>query len=82
MILVDVYVPPLEEAYDLMLDENTQVSKLAVQIVEVLVKKYRLSFPRSDQPFSLASRMQKRILPPQETLSSCGIRSGSSLILL
>ena len=82
MILVDVYVPPLEAAFDLMLDENTQVSKLAVQIVEVLVKKYRLSLPRTDQTFSLASRMQKRILPPQESLSSCGIRSGCSLILV
>ena len=39
MILVDVYVPSLDDTFDFMLDENTEIDKVILEISEMIKKK-------------------------------------------
>ncbi len=82
MILVDIYVPSLDAAYDFQLDENTPVKALTVEIGEMLGKKYKAVPDQERQRFVLCSYEQKAILPSEKTLYMCGIRSGSRLLLV
>ena len=83
MILVDVYVPSLDQTYDFQLDETGTVRQITRVLAELLCRK---SGSRADEEgtgrFVLCSSEPGRILPPDLTLAACGIDSGSRLFIV
>lgn len=82
MILVDVYVPSVDETWDFLLDENTDVSKIILELVGMISKKMKNEEPLDPMRFHLYDLSGKEDLPVYEKLGSCGIRDGSRLMLV
>ena len=82
MILVDVYVPSLDETFDFQLDENTPIRQITDEIGEMLGKKVRVPVQPDRQRFMLCSYDSGSILSGEHTLRKCGIRNGSRLLLV
>lgn len=82
MILVDVYIPSVDETYDFFLDENTEVEKIVVEIYEMLVKKMQ-SAPKSNiNEFMLYHMTAGKALDKNRTLAFSGVTDGSRLMLV
>lgn len=82
MILVDVYSPALNKSYDFGLEEEAQISQIIEEIVEMICQREQCSLMENGMQFALCSETDKRILPPDCTVQSCGIKTGNRLILL
>ena len=80
MILIEVYIPVLQENYEFKADETRPVYDIVSEMRQVISRKLR----EEDPPvaFELHSREQRRRLPPDNTLSGCGVGDGARLILL
>ena len=80
MILIEVHVPVVQEKFEFKADENRLVYDIVNEMRQVISKKLR----EEDPPvaFELHSRDQRRRLPPDKTLSACGIGDGARLILV
>lgn len=82
MILVDIYVPAVGNVYDLQLDEDEKIGAIVEEIGELVGQKEHCQIAGNIGDLLLCSRGNKQILSKNLTLSACGIRNGSSLILL
>ena len=82
MILVDIYVPSLNESYDFRLDESVSIDSLTKEIREMLEKMNKSQGEGGRGDFLLCSYEYQSILPKQKTLSECGIHNGSRLLLV
>ncbi len=82
MILVDIYVPSLDETFDFQLDENTQTRFVTDEVEDILGKRVRAQADSYRKRFVLCSFEQQRILPANQSLKMCGIRNGSRLLLV
>lgn len=82
MISVDIYVPSLDRKYDFNLDENTKVRIIIEEIIEMVEQKEHTELSGNAQALMLCDRLRQRGLPKDETLRSCGIFNGSSLLLV
>lgn len=82
MILVEIYVPAMDENYDFMLDEDTKVEQIIGELEEMLSKKAKSVCTDPIEAFILCSRDRKEVLPMQKTLAACHIRDGSQLLLV
>lgn len=82
MILVDVCIPAVDANYDFMLDENTPISQVLVEISEMIAKKVGESCPQDIDKFMLCSMDKQEILEKEKTLFGCGVTDGTSLILV
>lgn len=82
MILVDIYVPSVDNIYDFQLDEKTPIMTIIEEIGELIEQKeHCVLFGKVDE-LLLCTRKDKRILPKDATLDECAVRTGDSLILV
>lgn len=82
MILVEVYVPALDERYDFELDENVEIRRITGELCEMLGKKAKEPVQTEMMDFILCSVDNQEILMGEKTLYQSHIRDGSSLILV
>lgn len=82
MILVDVYVPIMEETFDFNLDEKALISDLVVEMGEIICQKENWPKPKNDGNLLLCSVRSRHVLPEDSTLEGMGITSGSRLMLI
>ena len=82
MILVDIYIPSLDQTYDFQVDETVSVKSLIMEIVEMMGNATRLGSHLSADTFMLCSMEQKLIFKKSSTLLSYGIKNGSRLMLV
>ena len=82
MILVDIYVPAVDKSYDFNLDETVSVHMIIDEIVEMIGQKERTTIAGNTEELILCDRAVRRELPKEATLQRCGIRNGSSLLLV
>lgn len=82
MILVDVYVPSLDDTYDFMLDENTEIDKVILEISEMIGKKVNSKTEKSASDFLLYWLDNKCILDRKRTLNNSGVIDGCKLMLI
>lgn len=82
MILVDIYVPSVENTYDFQLDENTPISTIIEEIGELIEQKEHCAIVGEMEKLLLCTRKDEKILSKGQTLDGCGIKTGDSLILV
>lgn len=82
MIMVDVYFPVVDLVYNLKVDENSKINALVKEISEMMCKKYKSTFDKSQEQYMLCSLDKKEILSGQETLSHYQIKNGGRLMLV
>ena len=82
MILVDVYVPSVDETWDFMLDENTKNERIIQELAEMISKKITNGHMLDSEKFRLYSLPGECELPKESTLAACGIRDGFKLLLV
>lgn len=82
MILVDIYVPSVEQSYDFRLDQNTKIATVVDELVELIAQKEKTDVVPNPKELLLCSREHEAILPPDYTLAQCGIATGAGLILV
>ena len=82
MILVDVYVPSVDNVYDFQLDEDSPIYLIVEEIGELIGQKEHSNIVGNIENLLLCSYKDKRILPKDSTLALCGIQTGNSLILV
>lgn len=82
MILVDVYVPSLDNTYDFMLDENTEIDKVILEITEMINKKINSKSQNKLNEFLLYWLDNKCVLDTKRTLQNSGVIDGCKLMLL
>lgn len=82
MILVDVYIPSVDDSYDFMLDENVPVEQLITEISEMVSKKVQGKMLAGGTEFMMCSMDKNEVLDRNQTLYVSGIRDGSRLMLV
>lgn len=82
MILVDVYVPSLDDTYDFMLDENTEIDKILLEITEMINKKVSSKTEKAPEEFLLYWLDNKCVLDRKRTLQNSGVIDGCKLMLI
>ena len=82
MINVDVYVPSLDQNLDFELDETVHISQIIGELKDILSKKTRQEGTSGTADFTLCLLRQKRVLPMQMTLETCGVKNGDRLLLV
>lgn len=82
MILVDVYIPSVDDNFDFMLDEDTEIRKIIMEINEMISKKMKSHRIENVNDFLLYSMEQEQMLDKEQTLFESGIRDGSRLMLV
>lgn len=82
MILVDIYIPSLDKTYDFQVDEKVSVGSLIIEIAEMIGNETRSKKRPEADEFLLCSTDQGQIIQKSSTLQACGIRNGSTLMLV
>ncbi|MDO5410939.1 MAG: EsaB/YukD family protein [Lachnospiraceae bacterium] len=82
MVLVEVYVPAVDEHYEFMLDECVIVRQIVEEIAEMLARKIKNKVEGDNGVFMLCSMDHQRILEMEKTLADCHIKDGSRLLLV
>ena len=82
MIVVDIYVPSLDQYYDFMVDENAKIHQLIDEMCEIFSQKTKCPETMQPDQFILCSSYTQAILPGEMTLAQCQVRDGSTLILV
>ncbi len=82
MILVDIYVPAVDKTYDFQLNENTQISAVIDEIIEMVGQKERAVLWGDADELLLCEKGIERILNKNDTLYNVGVVTGKTLILV
>ena len=82
MILVDIYVPVIDDTYDFRLDENAPVGEVMESVEDIISKKMKNSSDGKRNLFTLYSAEQQRALDKTLSLYANGIRDGGHLMLI
>lgn len=82
MILVDIFVPSVNNVYDFQLDENTPVGTIIEEISELIEQKERCNMVGDIEQLMLCLQKDKKILPKNKTLKECRVQTGNSMILV
>lgn len=82
MILVDIEVLANGRTYDFRLDENAYIADLIDEIGAMLVLNGDEHTQEDIRDMLLCDYVQRRILPLDTTLKSCGIGSGDRLFFI
>lgn len=81
MVLVNVYVPVIDQQFEFNLDEDTRISNLLVEMGEMLKQMQMEEDTEQLGNLLLSDLNQRRILAGDQTLSAYGITNGAKLIL-
>lgn len=82
MILVDIYVPSMNQTYDFSLNEYTEIALLVEEVSGMICQKEQCEILGNSRELLLLSRTQKKILNPQMTLSQYEISQGEQLMIV
>lgn len=82
MVLVDVFVPALDKAYNFSLNEEVPVSMLIEEITEVVERKEKNAFAGEREKLHLYCSGTRQQLPNSNTLLECAVGTGNLLILI
>lgn len=82
MIMVDIYMPAIDESFDFMLDENADLDVVILEVTEMIARKTRSELRPSDDGFVLYYTDRKVPLSPDRTLYESGVRDADRLILV
>lgn len=82
MILVDVYIPSVDQTYDFNIDENVTVASVIEEIASMVSQKEQCILRGDPVSLVLCSPALLTLLPPEKTLKQCGIDTGHPLILV
>ena len=82
MILVDVVVPGTEQIYDFSLDENAPIAMVIEEIAEMIKLKEHCAIRGNQEDLLLCRYEGQIVLDKTETLRTCGIVTGSRLLLV
>ena len=82
MILVDIYVPGVNQTYDFSLDETARISLLLEEISGMICQKEQCELKGSVKELLLVSQNKKKILNSDLTLSHYHIGQGDRLMLV
>lgn len=82
MILVDVYVPALDETYDFNMNENVLVGVLIDEISEMLLKLADANSGSDMDGIMLCDYDTERILSEELTLYEQNIKNGAHLFVV
>lgn len=82
MILVDIYIPMIDRTADFHLEENVPVRSLVEEIGEMIAQITKSELEHSSSKLLLCDCLSMRILPENKTLTECGIKSGSRLLIV
>lgn len=82
MILVDIYVPSVDQEYDFHVDETVRIAAIIEEIASVISQKEQCELKGSLAELLLCSIGDRSILPREKTLEDCDISNGSRLMLV
>ena len=82
MILVDVFVPSVNQSYDFQLNEQIPVGSVIEEIAEMVGQKERCEIVGNIKELVLCDISTSYILNNQCTLQEEGIQTGKRLILV
>ena len=82
MILVDIYVPGVNQPYDFNLDENARIGLLLEEISGMICQKERCSLSGSVKELMLVSQNQRKLLSEELSLAHYNISQGDRLLLV
>jgi hypothetical protein len=82
MILVDIYVPSVDQAFDFLLDENAEVSSIMADVTEMIAKKTGSKSADGASQFVLYKSDSEQPLNAALSLFENGIGDGDRLILV
>ena len=82
MILVDVYIPAIDEVLDFELDEHAKVQELMREMTEMLVRRTKSKNVEPVENFLLYDKETGTALRSGASMHSSGIRSGDRLMLV
>lgn len=82
MILVDVYVPAVDESFDFALDEDILIEKVIFEMMEMISKKMKGGNEGFAEDFFLYFIDKEEKLEKASTLYASGVIDGSRLMLV
>lgn len=82
MILVDIYVPAVNQTYDFSLDEHARISLLLEEISGMICQKEQCQLRGSVKELLLVSQSSRKILNSEKTLSYYRVKQGDRLMLV
>ena len=82
MILVDIYIPSMDQTVDFNLDEDVPVSSLAEEIGEMIAQSSQSMGVEHSAGLLLCSVDRQCILDGSRTLRENGVRNGSRLLIV
>lgn len=82
MIMVDIYMPTIDESYDFMVDENADLDVVILEVTEMIARKTRSELTANEEGFVLYFADRKVPLLSDKTLYESGVRDGDKLILV
>lgn len=82
MILVDIYVPGVNQTYDFNLDENARIGLLLEEISGMIFQKEQCSLSGSVKELMLVSQNQRKLLSEELSLAHYNISQGDRLLLV
>lgn len=82
MILVDIYIPSLDETFDFKVDETAKITNVVQEISEMMCKKYKTELNERSENFFLCSAEQSIVLNGESTLEENGIVNGCRLFMV
>ena len=82
MILVEVYIPAMDEHSDFMLDEHAKIGNVIGELGEMLSKKMKSPVPEINDGFMLCSMDKKEVFSREKSLSEYAVKNGCKLLLV
>lgn len=82
MIMVDIYMPTIDESFDFSIDENADLDVVILEVTEMIARKTRSELTQGEDGFVLYFVDKKVPLSPDRTLYESGVRDGDRLILV
>lgn len=82
MILIDIYVPVLDETYDFHVDEHTETGIIIEEAAEMICQKEQCMLRGDIQELTLWKQSTREKLNRGDTLYEAGVRAGEQLFLV
>lgn len=82
MVLVDIYVPSVNNIYDFQLDENVKIETVIDEISDLVEQKERCHIVGNRRELLLCLKKSEQILDKNKTLAEYQVVAGDSMILV
>lgn len=82
MILVDIYVPAMDETYDFHVDENTEIGIIIEEAAEMICQKEQCPLKGDVEELTLWKQETRQKLNRCDTFCEAGVTAGERLFLV